>query len=226
MASEGKSFGRPCLWIAVILAIPVVPLVVFGDTMEERFASWLDATLPSSSVVMLVIGLLVADILLPVPSSVVTTFSGRMLGFWGGTAASWCGMTAGAMIVFGLARACGRPLVQRLTTADELERVNAMAARTGIFVLVLSRPIPVLAEASVLLMATTRLACWRFMAAVSLSNLGIAAAYSALGDSVKLPIAIAASIALPFLVGGVARLLWPKPGQRPSTTRHQPGEAQ
>jgi hypothetical protein len=74
-------------------------------------------------------------------------------------------------------------------------------------------------------MATTRLAWWRFAAVVTLSNLGIAAAYSALADSVKLPIAIAASIALPFMVRGVARLLWPEPGRRPSTTVHQSGES-
>jgi uncharacterized membrane protein YdjX (TVP38/TMEM64 family) len=151
----------------------------------------------------------------------VITFSGRMLGFWGRTAASWCGMTAGAIIAFGLVRAYGRPLVQRLTRADELERVNAMAARTGVLALVLARPIPVLAEASVMLMATTGLAWWRFAAAVSLSNLGIAATYSALGDSVTLPVAIVASIALPFLIGWVAGLLWPRTGPPSSASGHR-----
>lgn len=103
-------------------------------------------------------------------------------------------------------------MAQRFATAGELKRVDAMAARVGLLVLVLTRPIPILAEASVLLMGTTGLAWWRFLVAVGLSNLGIAAAYAALGDSVRLPVALAASIALPLLAGGIARLLWPRTG--------------
>jgi len=78
-----------------------------------------------------------------------------------------------------------------------------------VFVLVLTRPIPVLAEASVLLMGTTRLEWWRFLVAVGLSNLGIAAAYAALGNRVQLPVAIAAAVALPLVSAAVARRLWP-----------------
>lgn len=196
----------------MVLAIPVLPFIGFGEALERRFTSWLDASLPPGTVALLVIGLLAADILLPVPSSVVVTFSGRMLGFWGAMAASWCGMTVGAFVAFGLVRALGRPMAQRFATAGELKRVDAMAARVGLLVLVLTRPIPILAEASVLLMGTTGLAWWRFLVAVGLSNLGIAAAYAALGDSVRLPVALAASIALPLLAGGIARLLWPRTG--------------
>jgi uncharacterized membrane protein YdjX (TVP38/TMEM64 family) len=189
--------------------------------MERWFTTSLDAALSPSTVATLVTGLLAADIFLPVPSSVVITFSGKMLGFWGGTAASWCGMTVGAVAAFGLARAFGRPMAQRFAATNELKRVDAMAARVGTLVLVLTRPVPVLAEAAVLLMGTTRLPFWRFSVAVGLSNLGIAAAYSALGDSVNLPVALAASIALPLLAGGIARLLWPKQdGRRRPQERH------
>jgi uncharacterized membrane protein YdjX (TVP38/TMEM64 family) len=210
VASQGKSFLRLGLWIVVILAIPILPFVGLGEAMEQQFTSWLDAALPPGPVAILVIGLLAADIFLPVPSSVVITFSGKMLGFWGGMGASWLGMTVGAVIAFGLARALGRPVVQRFAAADEIEQVDAMAAHVGLLVLALTRPVPILAEASVLLMGTTRLAWWRFLVVVSLSNLGIAAVYAALGDSVKPPIALAASIALPLVAGGIARLLWPE----------------
>ncbi|MDY0169575.1 MAG: hypothetical protein RBS80_23740 [Thermoguttaceae bacterium] len=42
---------------------------------------------------------------------------------------------------------------------------------------------------------------------MGLSNLGIAAAYAALGNRVQLPIALAASIAVPLLVTLLARRL-------------------
>jgi uncharacterized membrane protein YdjX (TVP38/TMEM64 family) len=209
---DSKSFIHLCVWTAVIVAIPILPFLGFGEALEARFTSWLDAALPPSTVATLVIGLLAGDIVLPVPSSVVITFSGKVLGFWGGMAASWCGMTVGGVVAFGMARAWGRPIARRFARTDELERVDALAARVGVLVLVLTRPIPILAEASVLLMGTTSLVWWRFLAAVGLSNLGITAAYAALGDFVKLPAALMASIALPLLAGGVARLLWPRIG--------------
>lgn len=209
MKSEDRHPLRLFLWIAVFLAIPILPFLGFGESLESQIIAWLDATLPPTTAALLVMGLLAADILLPVPSSVVSTFSGKILGFWGGAAASWCGLTAGAVAAFGLMRVLGRPLAMRFSTEAELDRVDAMAARIGVFVLVLARPIPVFAEASVLLMGTTRLSWWRFVTAVGLSNLGIACAYAAMGDRVRLPIALAASIALPLFALELARWLWP-----------------
>jgi uncharacterized membrane protein YdjX (TVP38/TMEM64 family) len=210
---------RLFLLIAVVLAIPIVPFLWFGAYADARISEWLDASLPPWSVALLVVGLLASDILLPVPSSLVSTFAGRMLGFWGGTAASWCGMTLGAAAAFWLVRMLGRPLAKRLSTEEELARMDALADRLGVFGLVLARPVPVFAEASVLLMGTMRLAWWRFLFAVGLSNLGIAAAYSALGDRVQLPIALVASLAVPILVAALARWFWPTP----SGKRTEPG---
>lgn len=210
MTPEGKRSLRWLLLIAAVLAVPIVPFVIFGDALESQIGGWLDDALPPWSVALLVIGLLASDIFLPIPSSVVSTFSGRMLGFWGGTAASWCGMTAGAAFAFGLVRLFGRPLAKRFSSEEELARVDALAARLGVLVLVLARPVPVFAEASVLLMGTTRLSWWRFLSAVGLSNLGIAAAYAALGEQVQLPVALAAAIAIPLVAAAIARWCWPK----------------
>jgi len=178
--------------------------------MESQITGRLDASLPPSVVAALVIGLLAADIFLPVPSSIVSTFAGKMLGFWAGTAASWCGMTIGAVLAFWLVRMFGRPLVRRLSDEEELARMDAMANRYGVLVLVLARPVPVIAEASVLLMGTMRLGWWQLLIAVGLSNLGIAAIYAALGDRAQLPIALVASIAIPSVATLIARWFWPK----------------
>ena len=83
--------------------------------------------------------------------------------------------------------------------------------RRGILILILARPVPVLAEASVLVIGTMRIGWWRFFAAVGLSNLGIAAIYAALGDRVQLPIAVVAAFAAPLVVAAVARRPWPQP---------------
>jgi hypothetical protein len=75
--------------------------------------------------------------------------------------------------------------------------------------LVLFRPLPVLAEASVLLFGATRLSWVRFLVPVSLANLGIAAAYSLLGNFGRtqhaLLYVLAASIAIPLLATTMVR---------------------
>jgi uncharacterized membrane protein YdjX (TVP38/TMEM64 family) len=213
---ENNHTFRWILVIAVVLAIPILPFLGFGTSLESRMTNWLDASLSPGAAATLVIGLLAADIFLPVPSSVVSTFAGKMLGFWIGTAASWCGMTLGVALAFGLVRILGRPLARRLSSEEELARMDMLAERYGVLVLVLMRPIPIFAEASVLWMGIMRLGWWRFLIAVSFSNLGIAAAYAALGDRVQLPIALAASIAIPLIIALIARCFWPASPKSPS----------
>jgi uncharacterized membrane protein YdjX (TVP38/TMEM64 family) len=207
--SDNHRLFRWMLLIALVLAIPVIPFLAFGDSAESRIAGWLDGSLSPGAAAALVIGLLAADIFLPVPSSIVSTFAGKMLGFWAGTAASCCGMTIGAVLAFGLVRMFGRPLALWLSNEEDLSRTEALADRYGLLLLVLLRPIPVFAEASVLLLGVMRLSWWRFLIAIVFSNLGIAAAYAALGDRVQLPIALAASIAVPLIAALITRWFWP-----------------
>ena len=75
--------------------------------------------------------------------------------------------------------------------------------------LIVTRPLPLLAEAAVLLTGVSGLS-WRwFLPCVMLSNLGIALVYSTLGRLAyaqgHLLVALAASIALPILATTIAR---------------------
>jgi uncharacterized membrane protein YdjX (TVP38/TMEM64 family) len=91
--------------------------------------------------------------------------------------------------------------------------MDAASRHYGAWVLVATRPLPVLAEAAVLFLGATHLSWRRFLPAVMLSNLGIAAVYSVLGHLARsqgeLPLALAASIALPLLAATMARWLLP-----------------
>ena len=204
-----RGFLRPLVIVVLVLLVPIVPFLAFGDWLEARIESWLDPP-PSPAVILLVtVAVLAGDIVLPVPSSVVSTFAGAQLGIVAATAASWTGMTLGAILVFYLAKTWGRPLAARFSSIEELERMDRLAESYGAWVIVMTRPLPVLAEAAVLLMGTTRLAWQPFLAAVMLSNLGIAAVYSVLGHLARsqgqLPLALAASIALPLVAATIAR---------------------
>ncbi|MBI2824531.1 MAG: VTT domain-containing protein [Planctomycetia bacterium] len=195
--------------VTLVLLVPVIPFIGFGDSLDQRVEQWFDASLSPAATAAVVAAVLASDVLLPVPSSFVSTLAGSRLGVPAGTAVIWLGMTVGAVVGFGLARLCGRPLATRLSAPHDLRRMEALAARGGPTVLVLTRALPVLAEASVLLMGAIGLSWRRFLPVVMLANLGLAVAYAALGHYARqegsLAVALAASIAIPVLATMVAR---------------------
>jgi len=202
------------LLVAAVLLVPVIPFLVVGQQLEAELTTWFDETLSPLATAALIAGVLATDILLPVPSSFVSTFGGAQLGVFAATVASWIGMTVGGMLGFALARFGGRPLASRLAGAGELQAMERLSARFGPRLIVVTRAVPVLAEASVLLMGATGLSWRRFVIPLGLSNLGIALAYSVFGryaaqHDALLP-ALAASIALPLLATALFRLWIPK----------------
>jgi uncharacterized membrane protein YdjX (TVP38/TMEM64 family) len=209
-----RELWRPLIIVCLALLVPVVPFLSFGGWLEQQVEAWLDPPPPPLAVAAGTVAILSTDILLPVPSSVVSTVAGAQLGIAAATAASWLGMTLGACLGFWLARILGRPLAERFSSLDDLERMDLLSTRYGPWILVGTRALPVLAEAAVLFLGATRLAWRQFLPAVMLSNLGIAAVYAVLGHYARsrgeLPLALAASIALPLLAATMARWLLPR----------------
>ena len=203
---------RPMLPMIVVLAIPIVPFFLFGqDRALAELENWRRSPPPGLMVASAVIALLASDIFLPIPSSAVCTLAGWQLGSLGGTAAAWFGLSLGAAIGFVLARKFGQPLVAWLTRKSDLARARRLADRFGPALLVLGRGVPVLAEATVLLVGMHGLSWRRFLPPVLLSNLGLAIAYAVFGQIAAtnqwLPLALAVSIALPVLMVAVFRLI-------------------
>lgn len=195
--------------ILAVLAVPLVPFALLGDQFEAAIERWLSAERYTGLIAAATVGLLASDVILPVPSSFVSTLAGAKLGIVAGTAASWLGMTIGAAVAFVLARWLGRPLARRLAHRRDVAQLEALGDRLGASILVTMRALPVLAEASVLAVGVMGVSWRRFWPAVSLANLGIALAYSLLGAySVArgevLP-ALLASIALPLAATLLAR---------------------
>lgn len=193
----------PLVFIAVVLLIPILPLVVFGEVGAAELDAWLKKLPSPTLLATAVAALLAVDIFLPVPSSLVSTLAGGELGPWLGTLAAWLGMTAGAVLGFALARLFGRPLARRFSNPEELARIERLSQKHGPLILVLVRALPAMAEASVLLMGASGLSWRRFLPPVLASNLGIALAYALFGHVAErhglLPLALAVAVALPVL---------------------------
>ncbi|HEY1599518.1 MAG TPA: VTT domain-containing protein [Pirellulales bacterium] len=199
--------------VILVLLVPIIPFLSFGESLEARVGRWFDSSLSPVATAAIIVGVLASDVLLPIPSSFVSTLAGARLGLIGGALVVWLGMTLGAIIGFTLARVFGRPLAVRLSSVDDLRRMELLGEDRGPAILAVTRPLPVLAEASVLLLGVVGIPWRRFMPVVALANLGLAAAYAALGyyagQEENLAVALLASIALPLLATMIARYWWP-----------------
>jgi 3-dehydroquinate synthase len=194
---------KPLLLITVVMILPLVLLAVWGETFLSSAERWQADPPPQAFVAAAVVAILASDVFLPVPSGPISTLAGSQLGIVLGTIVSTIGMTLGAMIAFGLARAWGRPLAERYSSPAQLAELESACADHGVWMLILTRPLPILAEACALLIGALQMPWRQFLPAVLASNLLIAATYSALGDQAVsygwLPAALCASVAFPLL---------------------------
>jgi uncharacterized membrane protein YdjX (TVP38/TMEM64 family) len=194
-----------CLTAAAI-AVPLIPWLLWGTRLDHAVAALLDPPPPPAVLAAAEIGVLAADILLPVPSSLVATLGGASLGLAAGTACGWAGLTIGSLAGWWLGWAAGR---RSVTALDDREQavLNARQRTLGPLLVVVSRPLPILAEAVALMAGATGMRWRTFLAAAAPANLAIAFAWSLSGtlgqaaDSLQW-VALAA-VAVPAAVAAV-----------------------
>lgn len=199
---DRRRLARYAALVTLLLATPVVPFVLAGARFEQRLEAWLEDSLSAPQAAVLVAGALACDVLLPVPSSLLSTWAGARLGVVPATAAIGLGMLAGAALGYLIGRVGGRPLALRWIAADDLLRLDDLVERQGWWMLIVTRPLPVLAEAAALLAGALGMPSWSFLAGVAPVSLAMALAYATLGsyagDGEWLLTALAGSVAAPL----------------------------
>lgn len=169
------------IFVLVILLIILIPFMIFGDSIENWTNYFLNSS-PSELLVAIVVGgLLSIDILIPVPSSIVSTAGGYFLGFILGTLVSFLGMTVSCIIGYMLGAKLGNPISEKLVGESELSKLEGLQSRYGDWIIITSRAVPILAESSVLVAGIGRMSLKRFFLLTLLSNLGISIAYATIG---------------------------------------------
>ena len=167
------------LWV-ILITIVLLPFVLFGEQFEAFGKQITQSDTSRWLVAGAVFSLLALDVFLPVPSSIVSTGAGVLLGFGVGTTVVWSGMMAGSLLGYAVG-ARGSGAARKLVGADGIARAADLVKRYGDLTIVLCRPVPVLAEASVVFAGLVRANYGRFLRLTVTSNLGIAAGYAAVG---------------------------------------------
>lgn len=195
---------------AVACGLPAL----FAGARLDRWAERAFAELARPEPVFgLVTGLLALDPVLPVPSSVVATVAGQRLGFAGATASIALGLNLGCLAGYLLGRLAAAPVVQRIVGVTHLERARErVTTRPGALALAVTRPVPILSEATIVLAGAAHTPPAWTAAWCGLANLGLAVVYAALGSAADggaaLPLAIAGSVGVPLVAAAAAMMVF------------------
>ena len=170
-------------WL-VTLGLLVLLLVVFA-VFEQRGVPLLrdPASLLAAGgswAAAISLALLIADVFLPVPSSVLMIGNGALFGVVAGTALSLAGSVGAAALAFFIGRRSER-LIERLVSPGEKAHADALLARWGALAIVVTRPIPLLAETTALLAGGSPLGWPRLLAASAAGALPSSLLYALTG---------------------------------------------
>ena len=195
--------------VFAVVCIPIFPLLLLGLSFEDRVNALLHGgDFSPAGRFALVVGVLSGDILLPIPSSAVSTWAGATMGLAMATLACSLGTTLGSVIGFALARAFGLRFAS-WRAGQDLDRAEDLSQRLGPPALLVTRALPILAEATVLLVGVGGLSWRRFLPPVIAGNVLVSLAYAACGRYFagrdELPLVIIASGTVPLLAALVAR---------------------
>ncbi len=197
------------VFCGLLLAFILVPFALLEGRMTALTQQALGANLPLALITLSVIGLLLVDIALPVPSSFVLSTTGYLLGAGLGTLICFVGMSCATLAGYALGRYAGGPLAHRILGRAQLDRFAALVSRHGDLVLVSFRAVPVLAEATAILAGISHMPLGRFVVLTSVGNLVVSFTYAWIGATsagqASFLFASVASIVLPILVVLAAR---------------------
>jgi len=202
-----KSFIKLFLIIAICFASTFLLIKSTGILTIEQIEGWLAQakTLSPLYVGAIIALLLLADLFIAVPTLTITILAGYFLGYTYGAFSALTGLMLAGIVGYAISRYYGKNIL-RLLLKNEVQRNEAIVTfqQHGFVMILLSRAMPILPEASACLAGMTRMTFGKFMIAWSISTIPyvLIAAYAGSISSIDAPTpAIMAAI-------GISSFLW------------------
>ena len=171
---------------AVILAIMLASLLFVGDTIDRHFEgpegldrlrsyggwAWLSG-----------IGLIISDLILPVPSTTIIALLGMLYGPWLGGFIGGVGTLLAGLVAYGGCRLLGDRFVRFLVGEANLGRLQAFFSRHGLWAIALTRWMPLLPEALCCLAGMSRMRFWPLFWALVVGSFPMGFTFALLGQA-------------------------------------------
>lgn len=146
-----KSLIRLYLIIISVFALIFLLVNVTGLLSVADIKSYLHQIQDADKlkVFIVVAVLLASDVFLSVPTILIVTYSGNILGFELGLLASTLGMMLSGIIAYALCRLSGNKMLQVLIKdPKQIDEVNGIFHKLGFGMLIIARALPMLPEAT------------------------------------------------------------------------------
>lgn len=127
-------------------------------------------------------GLLLADVFIPIPSSVIMIAQGAAFGVLGGFALSLVASVGGAMIGWWVGHR-GSRIMDRVVSLEEKRQANAFIRRYGLLAIIISRLLPIVAETVSIMSGTMDLGWRRVLVATTIGAIPPALIYAIAGSA-------------------------------------------
>lgn len=176
------------LFLAVLslVALMLVPVLIFDDEIDgylggeeglrrlQEYGSW---------AWLVGIGLIVTDLVLPVPATAVISGLGMIYGPGLGGLLGGIGSTLAGLVAYGGCRLLGKRFLDFLVGEANLEKLGRFFNKHGLWAIALSRWMPLLPEALCCLAGMARMRFLPFFAALSCGSLAMGIAFGFVGKA-------------------------------------------
>ena len=127
------------------------------------------------------IGLLLADILLPIPATGVMAALGAVYGLWPGAVFSAAGSVGAGLLGYGIARGLGKRWRGWIASEEEIQKFKTFFDHWGAYAIIIGRAAPVLPEVTTILAGISRMKFFLFIGALAAGAMPVGFVFSAMG---------------------------------------------
>jgi len=175
---------RLIAWFLALAILFLTSWMIWGGGWEARFnldgsVAWLRNAGPWAWAVG--IGLLVADLLLPVPGTVVMSALGFIYGPWLGGLIAGAGSMAAGLAGYGVGRCFGEKSARRWLGNIDFEKGRLLFGRGGGWLVSLSRALPILPEVITCTAGLVRMPFGKFLLALACGSLPMGFLFAIIG---------------------------------------------
>ena len=179
---------------------------VLGIQLEPLISAWVAHA--GAGTAATVIGLLAADLFLPIPSSLIMVLSGAAFGVVWGSILSLVGSVGGEWLGFELVRRYGRSASARFVDDDEFERLSRVFDRHGAAAVVVTRALPVVMETLSIVAGLSAMTRRTFLVASLMGTLPVVVVYAYAGAVSKATGSLVPAIVMLIAVAGFGWVIY------------------
>jgi uncharacterized membrane protein YdjX (TVP38/TMEM64 family) len=199
------------VWLFLGLALLVlIPFFIWGSALETAFSqtgavAWLNEY--GGWAWLAGILLLMSDLVLPIPGTVIMSALGYLYGTIAGGPLSALGSFLAGALAYLLCRSFGTGIARRILGERDFERGHRIFEHLGGWIVALSRWLPVLPEVTACMAGLTRMPAGLFFLALACGSLPVGFAFALIGHTgVDHPLlAIGLSALVPALLWFIIR---------------------